>query len=108
VTAIAAFLSRRSAGRAPNQTFCDGGHSGADGRLSHFRDRLRGNPPEEQTMNIVTKGSESRFISSQADELAAVELEHVWGGKPKAAPQSPPLPYLTIKMQDAQISSYSL
>jgi hypothetical protein len=59
-------------------------------------------------MNIVTKGSEAHFISGQADELAADELEHVWGGKPKAAPQSPPLPYLTIKMQDAQISSYSL
>jgi hypothetical protein len=59
-------------------------------------------------MNIVKKGSESRSISSHAGELAAVELEHVWGGKPKAAPQSPPLPYLTIKMQDAQISSYSL
>ena len=59
-------------------------------------------------MNIVTKESKSRFISSQADELTANELEQVWGGKPKAASQSPPLPYLTIKMQDAQISSYSL
>jgi hypothetical protein len=58
-------------------------------------------------MNTVTKESGSRFINSQADELTAVELEHVWGGKPKAAPQSPPLPYLTVTMQDAVISSYS-
>jgi hypothetical protein len=57
-------------------------------------------------MNIVTKGSEARFISGQADELAADELEHVWGGKPKAAPQSPPLPYLKITMTDAMISGY--
>jgi hypothetical protein len=54
----------------------------------------------------VTKGSEARFISGQADELAADELEHVWGGKPKAAPQSPPLPYLKITMTDAMISGY--
>jgi hypothetical protein len=67
--------------------------------------KLRGNLPEEQTMNIVTKESESRVISSQADELTADELEHVWGGKPGATPQ---VPYLTVKMQDAQISSYSL
>jgi hypothetical protein len=59
-------------------------------------------------MNIVTTGSESRSISSQADELTAVELEHVWGGKPKAAPQSSPQPYLTVKLQDAMISGYSL
>jgi hypothetical protein len=58
-------------------------------------------------MSIVTKESKSRFISSQADELTASDLEHVWGGKPSAAPQSPPQPYLTVKLQDAMISSYS-
>jgi hypothetical protein len=57
-------------------------------------------------MNIMTKESKSRFISGQADELTANELEHVWGGKPKAAPQSPPLPYLKITMTDAMISGY--
>ena len=66
-------------------------------------------------MATMSNESESRPISnlvrgltSRADELTADELEHVWGGKPSAASQSPPLPYLTVKMQEAQISSYSL
>jgi hypothetical protein len=52
--------------------------------------------------------SQVRGLTEQADELTADELDHVWGGKPSAAPQSPPVPYLTVKMQEAQISSYSL
>jgi hypothetical protein len=32
--------------------------------------------------------SQVRGLTEQADELTADELDHVWGGKPSAAPQS--------------------
>jgi bacteriocin-like protein len=38
-------------------------------------------------------------------ELTEKELAHVSGGKPSAAP---PQPYLTVKLETATISSYSL
>jgi hypothetical protein len=40
-----------------------------------------------------------------ADELTADELAHVAGGKPSAAP---PPTYLTVKLETATISTYSL
>lgn len=59
-------------------------------------------------MNIVTKESKSRFISSRADELTAGELDHVWGGKPSAASQDQPVRFLEFKMKEVLISGVSL
>jgi hypothetical protein len=58
-------------------------------------------------MNIVTKGTETRSVSSQADELTADELEHVWGGKPSAAPQDQQVRFLEFKMKEVLISGIS-
>jgi hypothetical protein len=78
VTAITTFLVSNS--RASNPTFCDGGHSGADGRVC-ISPRLLDRRMEKGIMTTaISMEPTSTQTREPADELRDEELDGATGG----------------------------